>query len=102
MKSIFAVLSYRADFRLTPEEQDIAYEFKAHVMRKIHSQNQNIKKELELHEKKADLKKCQQTYKKQVEDQQKSQTTLVSLANVYEKRAVQGNTCLCGKYCSYR
>lgn len=80
----------RADFRLTPEEQDIAYEFKAHVMRKIHSQNQNIKKELELHEKKVDLKKCQQAHKKQIEDQQKSQTTLVNLTNVYEKRALQG------------
>ena len=80
----------RADFRLTPEEQDIAYEFKAHVMRKIHSQNQNIKKELELHEKKVDLKKSQQAYKKQVENQQKSQTTLVNLTKVYEDKAKKG------------
>ena len=60
---------------MTPEEQDIAYEFKAHVMRKIHSQNQDIKKELELHEKKADLKKSQQAYKRHIQDQGKSQTT---------------------------
>lgn len=79
-----------ADFRLTPEEQDIAYEFKAKVMRKIHTQNQNIKKELELHEKKGDLKKCQQTFKKKMEDQTMSQSTLVKLTNVYEKRAASG------------
>ncbi|XP_067934119.1 tropomyosin-like [Watersipora subatra] len=83
------VSAFAADFRLTPEEQDIAYEFKAHVMRKIHSQNQNIKKELELHEKKVDLKKSQQAFKKQVEDQQKSQTTLSNLVDVYEKRALR-------------
>lgn len=81
---------FRADFRLTPEEQDIAYEFKAHVMRKIHSQNQNIKKELVLHEKKVDLKKCQQTFKRQVEEQNKSQKTLVALADGFEKRARKG------------
>ena len=59
-------------------------------MRKIHSQNQNIKKELELHEKKVDLKKSQQAYKKQVENQQKSQTTLVNLTKVYEDKAKKG------------
>lgn len=87
--SIYNVLC-RADFRLTPEEQDIAYEFKAHVMQKIHSQNQNIKKELDLHEKKVDLKKCQQVHKKQIEDQSKSKTSLVNLMNMYEKKAHQG------------
>lgn len=59
-------------------------------MRKIHSQNQNIKKELELHEKKVDLKKCQQTFKKQVEQHNKSQNTLARLADVFEKRALTG------------
>lgn len=59
-------------------------------MRKIHSQNQNIKKELVLHEKKVDLKKCQQTFKRQVEEQNKSQKTLAALADGFEKRARKG------------
>lgn len=82
--------SFSADFRLTPEEQDIAYEFRAKTMRKIHAQNQSIKKELEMHERRGNLKKSQEAYKKQVEDQTKSQTTLVHLTNAYEKRAYQG------------
>lgn len=85
----------RADFRLTPEEQDIAYEFKAHTMRKIHAQNQNIKKELELHEKKVDLKKSQQTFQKQIEDQRMSMTTLNNLRKMFEKRALAGNVKSC-------
>ena len=37
-----------------------------------------------------DLKKSQQAYKKQVENQQKSQTTLVNLTKVYEDKAKKG------------
>lgn len=59
-------------------------------MKKIHAQNQNIKKELELHEKKVDLKKCQQTFQKQIEDQRMSQTTLNNLRRLFEKRALAG------------
>jgi len=46
------------------------------------------KKELELHEKKVDLKKCQQTFLKQTEDQRMSMTTLNNLRKMFEKRAL--------------
>ena len=76
-------------FRLSPEEQEIAYELKASMFRKLEEQNSKVQDELQLHNNlqasKAQRSSSAKAYHNQVE---MSRSNALKLMKLYEKQAV--------------
>ncbi|XP_064632292.1 uncharacterized protein LOC135490763 isoform X2 [Lineus longissimus] len=83
-----SLLSNRANKpQLTPEEQELAYELKAQMMRTIEVQNTKLKTELALHDKMQELRVTTPSHRNRIDECNLSRTNLVKLMRLYEKRA---------------
>jgi hypothetical protein len=76
--------------RLSPEEQELAYELKVQMMRSIEVQNNKLKTELGLHSKMDELRVTTPSLRSRVEETNLSRTNLVKLMRLYEKKANEG------------
>ena len=84
---------YVCSFRLTPDEQELAYELKASLMKQLHQQNAKISSEIELHKRFERMKKTERalTARKTPTDDM-SRVNAVRLMKLYEKQAIKGKS----------
>ena len=77
-------------FRLTPEEQELAYELKAGMMRKLETQNAQLKTELDLQNKMKDRIKQDKASMNRKKYDTISHTNAVKLLKMYERKNKEG------------
>ena len=84
---------YDFRLRLSPEEQDLAYQWKANMVRRLQHQNVALASELGMHatirEVRRKQKQADQSVKKYHEEKV-SRVNAVKLMRMYEKRAKEG------------
>ena len=85
-------------FRLTPEEQELAYELKANMMRKLDKQNEKLETEILLNEKLKNIKKSGNTVEKSKRCNSTSFTNAIKLMKMYERKAKEGEYVCLGAY----
>ena len=79
-----------ARFRLTPEEQELAYELKANMMRKLDAQNEKLETEILLNEKLKTVKRAPKTTDRPKRFDNMTLTNAVKLMKMYERKAKEG------------
>ncbi|XP_013416839.1 uncharacterized protein LOC106178266 [Lingula anatina] len=77
--------------KLTPEEQDLAYELKAVMMRNIAVQQQKVKTELALHGKMDEMKKMNWRNQRLKHECELSRTNAIKLMKMFERKAKEAD-----------
>ncbi|CAH1783337.1 unnamed protein product [Owenia fusiformis] len=87
MKREKTCTTINAGFRRTPEEQDLAYELKAQMMRNLDIQNAKLKTELTLHQRLEESKLLYKRNRKLQDESNMSRVNAIKLMKMYERKA---------------
>ena len=80
-------------FRMTPEEQEMAYELRANMSHKTHEQNTRLSSEIAMNRNLQEMRRKQQekVYSTRTDpDERLSRINAIKLMRMYERRAKEG------------